>query len=501
MHLLSTCFAVHFAVLSQTPPGQPVAPEPVTTPEPLPPVPEVTPPAVLPPPTTVPTTRASPHVVPLPTHAPNAAPTPAPPPAPAPQPATAPPHAPAIGATDATVRNAKWLDETPVAQSSYKIGKGYWLSSKDGRFSLQIRGRIQVRYDAEHPNVPGKDAVQSLQIRRMRLLLQGAVFSPFVKYHLQFGFSPRDMQNDLPSETGSIRRNPLRDARIEFDRLRDLHVWVGQFKVPFSRQRMMSSANMNLVDRSIVNGEFNLDRDLGVEVFSKDLGGLGHRLGYYAGVFLGEGRNSFDLTDFGMLYVGRLEVLPFGKFEDYSEGDLLRSHKPGLSIAGAYAYQDRAHAARGVVGDYPADLGTTDFHHVNADIIFKWHGVSLQTAFHLRKGLQRKGGGAVDADGAVIPTVPARSGVAWYGQLGWVVPKIPLEVVGRYSLIRNVYGATSSMLDADEAGGGVNWYFVGHDLKLQLDYFRLWDESLGATPREAASHGNDRVRLQLQVYF
>ena len=450
--------------------------------------------------------------------APVATPAPAPEPegpAPVPvvtaTPAPAKPHGhayespPAVGKTDATILNAKHGEESDVAQSRYKIGKGYTLSSKDGRFSLQVRGRIQFRYDLEHYNTTGtaaKDTVQSLQLRRMRLMLQGAVFSPYVKYHLQFGFSPRDMQNDLPNEPGSIRRNPLRDARIEFDRLRDFTVWVGQFKAPFSRERMLSSANMNLVDRSTVNAEFNLDRDLGVQVMSKDLGGLGGRLAYYAGVFMGEGRNSFDLTDSGMLYVGRFEVNPFGKFEDYSQGDLARSAKPGLSIGGAYAYQDRAHAARGNVGDYPIDRGTTNFHHVNADIMFKWRGLSFQTAFHFRKGFNRKTGGAVDETGTPIPTVAARQGLGWFAQTGYVVPKIPLEVVGRYSLIRNNYGKTlSSLPDTDEAGGGLNWYFVGHDLKLQLDYFRLWDQTMGTTNAERARNGTDRIRLQVQVYF
>lgn len=418
--------------------------------------------------------------------------------------ASTPAGTPAVGPTEATVRNSKMGETTAVGQSGYKIGNGYTLATRDGRFSLQIRGRMQLRYDVEHYNTTGaaaKATAQALQMRRMRLLLQGAVFSPYVKYYLQFGFSPRDMENDLPSDAPAIRRNPLRDARIEFDRLRDFTVWIGQFKVPFSRQRMLSSASMNFVDRSLVNAEFSLDRDVGVKVLSRDVGGLGGRLAYYAGVFMGEGRNSFDLGDTGLLYSGRLEVRPFGKFEDYYEGDVERMQRPGLSIAGGYAFQDRAHAARGVVGDLPLDRGTTDFHHVTADFVFKYGGFSLSSAFHLRKGFNRKSGGAVDAEGVEIPTVAARSGAAWYAQAGYVVPKIPLEVVGRYGLIRNPYADKSSMINMDEVGGGLNYYFVGHDLKLQLDYFRLSDQTMGATTAEALRHGTDRVRVQVQLYF
>jgi hypothetical protein len=47
----------------------------------------------------------------------------------------------------------------------------------------------------------------------------------------------------------------------------------------------------------------------------------------------------------------------------------------------------------------------------------------------------------------------------------------------------------------------VNYYFAGHNLKLQLDYFRLWDDSMGTDWADAAKHGTDRVRLQLQLAF
>lgn len=416
-------------------------------------------------------------------------------PAEAPEPPT---RTPAIAPTTATVTTAEVGASSAIDRSRYQIGDGLTLASRDGRFSLQIRGRIQIRYDLEHER--GGDTRHALQIRRARVVLMGSVFSPHVKYTIQLGFSPLDMQNDLPSEPGSIRRNPLRDARIELDRLRDFNVWIGQTKVPYSRQRVNASAYMSMVDRSIVNAEFNLDRDIGVLALSKDLGGLDGRLAYYAGVFMGEGRNTFAPADFGLLYFARLEVLPFGAFDDYTEGDLQRSKRPGLSLGGSYAFHDRARAARGTVGDYPADRGTTDFHHLTADLLFKWRGASLATAVHLRSGFNRRSGGAVDDQGAPIPTELARSGLGWYAQLGYLVPRVPLEPVVRVGLLRNIDGDASSLPDASEAGGGLNWYIVGHDLKVQLDYFRLRGEPTAVGPGRA-DRVSDRVRLQLQLFF
>jgi hypothetical protein len=304
----------------------------------------------------------------------------------------------------------------------------------------------------------------------------------------------------LADEDGEFRRNPIRDARVEFDYVRDFTVWAGQMKVPFSRQRVNSSGNLNMVDRSLVNEEFQLDRDIGVQFLSKDIGGKGW-FAYNAGVFMGEGRNNWDHADFGMLYVARFEITPLGKFEDYSEGDVERTETPKLSVGGAYAFQDRGKGVHGVWDLRFADGGTANFHNVGADAIFKFQGLSFNTAFHWRRVVNRKGGGAVDEMGALVPIELGRSGLGWFGQLGYLVPKIDLELVGRYAFTRNVFGDESSMDWRDEAGGGINYYFAGHNLKLQLDYFRLWGEAQGPGYTYAARHGTDRVRLQVQLAF
>lgn len=388
-------------------------------------------------------------------------------------------------------------DPTDIETSRYVPGKGVEFATKNGNFSVQLRARIQVLYDLGHPNVDGEATEQAMLIRRARLQLQGNVFGKHNRYYMQIGFSPRDQIGGVVAADGSIRRTPLRDARLEFDYLRDFTIFVGQMKIPFSRQRVISSGNLNLVDRGLINEEFQLDRDIGLQALSKDVGGMGW-LAYNAGVFMGEGRNTFEPSSVHMLYVARIEFLPFGKFEDYSEADLERSKKPGMSIGGAYVFHDNAPGDRGTHGSVPADGGTTDFHNATGDIFFKWYGASLHTAFHWRQGFNRVSGGAVDDDGALIPTVDPRNGIGWFAQPGFVVPKIPLEIVARYGLVRRNAG---SMTWKDELGGGINYYIAGHNLKVQLDYTRLWGGDTGNTPTRALQSGTDRIRLQVQLAF
>lgn len=409
-----------------------------------------------------------------------------------PEPATEPVPAPA--AVDP-------LEPVPLKTGRFVPGSGFELKSEDGRHMLQIRARVQTRYDLEAPHAEGEELEQVLQIRRMRLQLRGHVYGEHNRYYIQFGFSPRDMTGGLVAPEGSIRRNPIRDARLEFDHLRDFTVWVGQMKVPFSRQRVISSGDQQFVDRSLANEVFNLDRDLGLQARSQDVGGLGGRLGYQVGVFMGDGRNVFELDTPGLLYVGRIEVRPLGEFEDGDEPDLGRSAKPGISLGGAYAYHDDAPGERGVHGSVPADGGTTDIHHATADLLGKWRGLSVQGAFHWRKARRRNPGDAVDEMDVPIPVAPPLDAVGWLGQVGWLVPKIDLELLARYSGARRLGNESGELAFRDELGGGLGYYFFGHGLKLQLDYFRLWNADLGATPGEAIRNGIDRVRLQLQLAF
>ena len=380
-----------------------------------------------------------------------------------------------------------------VGRVEFKPGRGFEMATVDGRYVLAVRARLQVRFDYEHPNVRGADNIHLLQIRRARLQFAGNVFGKHHRYYIQFGFSPRDMTGGLVAEEGSIRRNPVRDARLEFTYLRDLTVWVGQMKVPFSRQRVNSSGNQQFVDRSSANEEFNLDRDVGLQVRSEDLGGV-DRMRYMLGVFFGQGRNSFDATHKGLLYVARFEVQPLGNFASDYEGDLERMRRPGLALGAAYAYHDDAPGDRSVHGAAPADGGTTDIHHTTVDLMLKYRGFSLLSAFHLRKARRRNPGEALDEEGAPVAVALPRDGLGWFAQAGYLLPRVNLEVVSRYSVARNTFGARSALLNRDEAGGGINYYFVGHNLKLQFDYFRVWE----ATP---AREGTDRLRLQIQLAF
>lgn len=383
-------------------------------------------------------------------------------------------------------------------RTKWKPGTGLSIETKDKRFSLVFQSMVQLQMNMHHtPGIPAMgeaDAVAAkndfdLVFRRARVWFSGNLFTQNIKYRITLTFSPIE----LGWKNGTITRSPILDWFFTFDRVRDATFVVGQYKVPYNHQRMAKIAELQFVDRSGANNEFTMDRDIGFDVRSKDLAGLG-KLRYYAGIYLGDGIALYGPSDFGLAYLARVEVLPFGQYDDLTESDLDRTLKPRMLIGAAYSYIDRdPHDTHGFAGAIPADGGKTTTHNATADLSFKYGGFAFEGGFFLRQG-KRIPGMNVDMAGAPIPVVAPRNGLAYFLQGGYLLPRIPVELGARWGQIKARGDETqTSLQDQNEVGGLVNYFFARHALKLQLDYFHYWNKEI--------RYGTDQVRLQLGVTF
>lgn len=428
-----------------------------------------------------------------------APPAPAPPaPAPAPPAPAAPaPELPVPPAPEAVeVVNPDWPEgegelkadrHLDNDKSRYRLGKGLSFESADGQHSMIPRLRAQFRHTTTNPE--GEEATQGMQIRRARLQFSGHMWGKKNQYKAEFAVSPRDTSTKDDGPKTSI----LLDWYMQFGQLRDATLRIGQYKVPFNRQRVISSGDLQMVDRSIVNGNLNVDRDLGLDLRSKDLFGL-DMLKYYLGVYVGEGRNTYTNSDTGLMYLARLEFLPMGTdWKDYKEADLERVQKPKLSIGIGTGYIDRAKKNQGIRGSTPSDGGTADVTLVNADIMFKWAGFSLFSEY-IRHDIEREFGDVVDEDtGAVAEEAPRNSDGVMV-QAGYLLPRTDLEFAARIGRVEPT-DDDSGMKPQTELGAGASYYFAHHAFKLQADYFHLTE---GEDDEEVVEH---EVRVQMQAAF
>ncbi|MBX3185043.1 MAG: hypothetical protein KF915_20640 [Polyangiaceae bacterium] len=368
----------------------------------------------------------------------------------------------------------------PKTEISARPGEGVRVASGD--FSLTLGMRAQVRATLEDQRATDDDATLGLKLQRMRVTAKGTLFDP----HTQLAL---DLDLAQLGATPPARTTPLLDAFAQFSHLRDLTLRVGQYKVPFLRETIQADGKLELVDLSLMQRRFSLDRDVGLDVGSQDLFGTGGYLRYNLGVYSGQGTRNLEQRPFGLMYLARVEVLPLGAFDDYSQGDLGRSDL-GVALGGAVGYVDGARQRAGTLGGAFNDGGTADYQVATLDLVLKVAGVHLYGAVAFRSG-DRDGGGALDESGVLIPVEDAHNGWGLVGQLSYVIPTTSALVACRYAA--STAGSDSAMTNEREVGGGVSYFFHKHALKLQADALRVWQPKLGM------SEGTDQVRLQLQM--
>ena len=244
-------------------------------------------------------------------------------------------------------------DERPVRFNGMEFRSADSLFYINFRFRMQNRAGFVTRSGSDL-NVDSYDA----RVRRLRLRADGYVLHERIGYSLQLAFSRGDQ--DLEN-TGVP--NIVRDAVIFYNVTPDFYLAFGLNKLPGNRQRVTSSGQLQFAERSIVNGALNIDRDFGLKAYYNHGLGSVARYAIKGAITTGEGRSA-NGSDTGLAYTGRVELLPFGAFQDggdYSEGDQAREPTPKVSVAGGYSFNRRTIRTGGQLGPelyQPVDLGT-----------------------------------------------------------------------------------------------------------------------------------------------
>ncbi len=382
--------------------------------------------------------------------------------------------------------------EAPVVSGT--PGKGISVESADGRFLMNLRGRVQLR-ESLAATIPTDETTyeltNSISVYTARILMQGHTFSEDVKYALQLALAPRDYKDGAVS--------PVHDAYVDLTHSDDASVRVGQMYVPFDRIRTTSESELQLPDRARSIGELNLDRDVGAYVYSNHLGGDDGIFAYRIGVFGGSGISMASaFRDFPSgLGVVRIELNPFGPFDANSEGDLERRDEPGLSVGGAAAYNANTPRERSTTSTAFSNGGTADYLHVAADTVFKLQGFAFVGEFILRDA----------AEDTIETTDETGNPIVEYTRSAWAVIAQPsimvgpkVEIAGRYGHTDAMEGTDPELLEdldqrSEEIAAGLSWYLNKHKLKVQAGWTLLFG------PEQPAGDGEHLGSVLLDATF
>ncbi|MDG2492675.1 MAG: porin, partial [Flavobacteriaceae bacterium] len=327
-------------------------------------------------------------------------------------------------------------------------------------------------------------------VRRSRLKFSGFAYNPKLTYKLELGLSNRDISG--ASDFTSNAPRYILDAYIRWNFYKNFTLQAGQGKLPGNIERVISSGNLALVDRSLLNSKFNIDRDLGIQFRHHFKLSENFIVKEIFAISQGEGRNITKGNLGGHQYTSRIEVLPFGKFKskgDYKGADLDREQTPKLLVGVVYDVNNNAVKSRSNMGSYletNEGFYQTDINTLFFDTHFKYRGFSLMAEYADRDADDPI---AKNEDNSLTGDV-VNIGNSTNIQMGYVTPS-NLAITGRYTNV-NFDSIVSSNNKITQYTIGLSKYVAKHKLKVQTDL----------TYEDSVSSSNKLVyRLQFDIHF
>jgi hypothetical protein len=148
-----------------------------------------------------------------------------------------------------------------------------------GEDTLNVNGRIQHLSEIESIDDPYSDSERLFMfLKQARLSVNGEFKGADYNFMWMMGGEEVPERNSVMSLLDAYVNIPLPNGTCG--------IRFGQFKVPYSRERLLDSGDMLFSDRSIHNNYFNIGRDVGVAMHTKR-----DRFNGALGVFTGGGIN------------------------------------------------------------------------------------------------------------------------------------------------------------------------------------------------------------------
>jgi hypothetical protein len=163
-----------------------------------------------------------------------------------------------------------------LATAGSSFGMGQELVNND-KFSLVMGGRAQLIGYGENVADPIRDNNRVfLFLKQARLNVHGHVAQDYL-YNTEWAFAAEDINGSNTSLT-------LLDFSFDVPVPKMESSWfkLGQFKVPYSRERLAYSGNLQFAERSLMNQGFGMGRDVGAAIHTNK-GKLAATLGLFTG--------------------------------------------------------------------------------------------------------------------------------------------------------------------------------------------------------------------------
>lgn len=339
--------------------------------------------------------------------------------------------------------------------------KGFEFQTRDNKFLLQIQGRLQFRFATPVDQDPVTfddftgERTTTFKINRARLKVGGHAYKPWLKYFWEYELS----------------QSNLLDFRIMIEKWEWLSFKIGQAKVEYTRERFISSGEQQMIERSLINRPFTLDRQQGVTVYGHLKGPGIADFNYWIAALTGTGRGSKQNDDNHLMYFGRAQWNFLGREVEFEGSDLEIQEKPIAMIAVAVVTNRSAYTRfsqsgggslegfeNGAPGQYRVDQ-------INFETAFKYGGFSWQSELHRKEIIDK-----LNNDNTTkLRGFYVQGGYLLHQSLHWW--PAPLEFAVRHARYQPDVNANNDT--QNETSFDLNWFFSGHKNKLtaEASYF------------------------------
>jgi hypothetical protein len=379
---------------------------------------------------------------------------------------------------------AEAADTAQENQPPIRVGhgdKGFEIGTSDGNYLMQVQLRLQFRYAYPRDTDPItfddlSEADQHIfKVNRSRIKIGGNALTPWLKYYMEY-------------ELGG---NALLDMRFMLEKSPAWRLKIGQWKAQYSRERIISSGRQQMMERSILNRAFTIDRQQGVSLYGHLNGQGAANFNYWVSVFTGMGRGARENDDEHLMYMARVQWNFFGRSLPFSGSDWEYNEQPAGILAFA-AVTNRSPFTRfstsgggQLVGFDDGEPGQYRVNQWLQETAFKYRGFAWQQEFHWKEV----------KDNINLTT---RTLIGTYFQAGyffhylWPAFPKPLELAAQVAFYNPDVDLSGDLLR--EYSLSANWFFNGHLNKLTADVtFFKFDFP------ELTDQDQWRVRLQWDV--
>jgi hypothetical protein len=351
---------------------------------------------------------------------------------------------------------------------------GFFLSSPDGNYKLNVSGMVQVRWFMNHADNATDEEQYGFENGNTLLNFAGNIVDPSWTFRVRGNFA----DNDGAGADGGFA---LDFAYLEKSMDNGMSIRAGQFKSPFMRETLVEDGYQLAVTRGMLEARFGAGFGQGVQVaYATD--------NFNVAGWFGNGKDSanetWDDSDTEYALAARAEYKIAGTWDQFANENSFRGEEFGAMIGLAFGAQENSDGAA-------IEPGNSEWA-ITGDVTVDFGGATVAGSF-------------VYTDSDASDDNPWGVNV----QGGYFVTD-DIELFGRYEYItldREVAAAN----DADVYNAftlGANWFFAGNKCKLTADFSMALNGMaiFGATGanngwRSNAEKDQWALRAQMQLMF